>query len=1013
MMHDEREIASACQQLSGFGPAVGLQAEFGSMEARDWSGFAFNRSLLVRDFSALRHFANAALIRPLCIQVGDEDAFSSGSDWIRRLNATNVFAASGISANFAWMSADKRCHEGGLVTKPYAMPLLPTNPTFHPDDAILDLIANAVAARSTPASPTGAIVPAPAPNSIRDADQGSEWVWGRRYVPPPVSGALVEDTTFFVTAQPDWVGTHLGHQESIVISGGRVVVGSAEGCVTALTIPGASPPPYDAAYPGDPLVVVARARPRDPNAPSNFLPAGTPLGHNAFGLARLGTGFVVGTRRHLVKLDANLDEVARVDLPWQDARPYRIQVADVLNTVGFSGQDILVVSGNGGMLVFDQNLTASPFAYREPGIRDVVVPSVSYAQATTASKQAISVLSERGVVANLTLGPNVSTTHAAELHAVSRPFEDTPLDLERQFVGSQEFLLALVGTPPRLLCMDALTLVPQWEQSIVQAGGAGALGLSGALDMATVKPTATGDDAVVGEHIVVLYSDTLYLFNESGQFLARKNLNTYVPALGATAIAVGELAPGGPAGPYSQEIVIATATGHVVWFHLNEIVAASSTNSLPVALVTGGDYQPRTNRALACTWGISANVSPLFDVLDQSGVHWQIGNSAVATLVANAAAVPGGGTLPVGGTRGWSAAAVPTSASAPSTAVVPLLGGVLTTAGVSIPPEAAIYQLQTSIAAQPVWFQGLSLLRASATQFLWSSPGDIIADSAGYQIHRWANATGYGDLVEGLHITSASNTIAGRWATTVTPPNSNGTPNLPFTNLRSPSAGSAYVDAQALRAFRVPSSGGPSSAVRLALGCPGGRLRVLEPGQPNVTNSVGAIRVSSQDLGTGGAALAIRPAADGVSTDIFFGTLTNHAARGSYPADLTDASVLSGTVAWYRYSESGGAGTLTQLAFRELLPTATDRGGFGVVGLAVGDLLDNPGEELVVTTLAGDLFVFSLANNTISAQPLYRTWVPGGLGLYNSIQIRDLDPFSTGPELYIASSLGLRKWKRP
>jgi hypothetical protein len=90
------------------------------------------------------------------------------------------------------------------------------------------------------------------------------------------------------------------------------------------------------------------------------------------------------------------------------------------------------------------------------------------------------------------------------------------------------------------------------------------------------------------------------------------------------------------------------------------------------------------------------------------------------------------------------------------------------------------------------------------------------------------------------------------------------------------------------------------------------------------------------------------------------------------------------------------------------------RGGFCVSGLAVGDLLtglEHAGDELVATTLAGDLFVFGLGSSEIVAAPKFRTWVPGAIGAYNSILIADLDMDVGTPELYVAGSMGIWKWR--
>lgn len=76
--------------------------------------------------------------------------------------------------------------------------------------------------------------------------------------------------------------------------------------------------------------------------------------------------------------------------------------------------------------------------------------------------------------------------------------------------------------------------------------------------------------------------------------------------------------------------------------------------------------------------------------------------------------------------------------------------------------------------------------------------------------------------------------------------------------------------------------------------------------------------------------------------------------------------------------------------------------------MRLGDVLPDPGEELVVTTLGGDVFVY----NWLTPLPLYRSWARGGVGIYNSIKVADLDGGAVGAEMYCAGSLGVHKWRR-
>ena len=78
-------------------------------------------------------------------------------------------------------------------------------------------------------------------------------------------------------------------------------------------------------------------------------------------------------------------------------------------------------------------------------------------------------------------------------------------------------------------------------------------------------------------------------------------------------------------------------------------------------------------------------------------------------------------------------------------------------------------------------------------------------------------------------------------------------------------------------------------------------------------------------------------------------------------------------------------------------------------GLQLGDLFpSSPGPELIATTLNGDLFVFAIDGDGIT-QLLFRTRVEGALGAFNSIVVANLDQVP-GNELYVAGSLGLRKF---
>ncbi|MGE3175750.1 MAG: hypothetical protein AB7O97_24210 [Planctomycetota bacterium] len=149
---------------------------------------------------------------------------------------------------------------------------------------------------------------------------------------------------------------------------------------------------------------------------------------------------------------------------------------------------------------------------------------------------------------------------------------------------------------------------------------------------------------------------------------------------------------------------------------------------------------------------------------------------------------------------------------------------------------------------------------------------------------------------------------------------------------------------------------------------------------------------------------------------------TCFAAGSSQPDDQVSAICM----VEYAGNPSFGSSTLTRHPELVLDGSAIAPKVYGVCGLAVGDLLPAvPGPELVVGSLDGHLLVYALdavTGEIVSQPPLYQTRVEGALGAYNSIVIADLVDASGAAEvpgtdgineLYVAGSLGLRRWTLP
>ncbi|MGE3171577.1 MAG: hypothetical protein AB7O97_03060 [Planctomycetota bacterium] len=87
---------------------------------------------------------------------------------------------------------------------------------------------------------------------------------------------------------------------------------------------------------------------------------------------------------------------------------------------------------------------------------------------------------------------------------------------------------------------------------------------------------------------------------------------------------------------------------------------------------------------------------------------------------------------------------------------------------------------------------------------------------------------------------------------------------------------------------------------------------------------------------------------------------------------------------------------------------------FGVCGMAAGQLPDTSGQPvnvLVVGALDGHLLIFDLDPAGGLQSLRYQTRVEGAVGNYNAIEFADLDQDGEN-ELYVAGSLGLRRWVR-
>ena len=85
------------------------------------------------------------------------------------------------------------------------------------------------------------------------------------------------------------------------------------------------------------------------------------------------------------------------------------------------------------------------------------------------------------------------------------------------------------------------------------------------------------------------------------------------------------------------------------------------------------------------------------------------------------------------------------------------------------------------------------------------------------------------------------------------------------------------------------------------------------------------------------------------------------------------------------------------------------RGAYQTCGILVADLLLNqPGVEVIIGSLSGDLIVM---NESLTTE-YFRTVVPGSIGAHNSLRVMDSNDDGL-PELYAGGSFGLWRFVTP
>ncbi|MBK8978465.1 MAG: hypothetical protein IPM29_21410 [Planctomycetes bacterium] len=1022
----------------------------------------FNASVLLR-------LRRQELFRPYNWLQTDEDTIGQGTDYRTLLSGVRAYDSEYVQLGppvLTHTTIDRRGHAPGWHLAPISQ-----TPSFGARRATLDLLPYVhLSWSSQPVVAVPQYVP----------DDGSEdsyaWVHDRDrmpdYVDDPPADPLVLDASFGLGGHTAGHGLSLGLRESLCVAAGEglespsIYAGDADGVVTRYVL---NPTTLG-------LDAVARS---------------VPLGYGAFALAvgeleggGDGPEVVVGTKNDMFVLDGTTLQLLpgrHVTLGFEHTSPSRVQIADVFAGPDYPGNEIVFTSLLGHLVVFSSDGFNAMTDLGEPGIEDLaVLAGVQSGYATTDSRMPLLLLSHRGHLAHVTCNkqpdPTSRNPHPAQVQAWTVGEHGLPADLEivDAPVGGGKVAVAAYrtafDTDPNgrvarpIMAFDALTLQPA---SMGTHGIPEWLGWSELLTVGStfvdIAPVHAADGQTLLGFVLLLDGRIVWvpLSGTPAQRLGYR-LDGFPPAARAVAVTTADLCSRSGGEPFHEEVILSTLGGHVVWFHLQDMLDNGSAEYLSLPGVPAPPSTiaiPYTNATLAGTWGMvahdegngtrifAANQSgELFDVDPVTGSAMRRAELRQPSELQPGTLVPGVVTAPIRDLVHIGQFQLPLDPPNDEILLHARSGGGAQAAWLETRP----WQNASNDVLRPFWARDqlwdgehanenpILPVESGFAPFVGGGhvfPSGVPVQGATRQLHWWGGDFNCdANLVQGLYLDAGS--PMDNWCSTKdNPPERTIPPAIPSSSYFGSSSSEGKDLRNCSRPYAQAFNHGSVRIGQDAFGpvvvaaTPGGSVVLLRPGagggaggadHGTILWPIGGPFPQPEPVDDGYAAmgLAVRPTAEYEGIDIFVGIAVAHldpapALAGTGPGNL------AGGIRWLRWhGTSWTGGAMDEVgSFLFLDPGPSDpRGGYGVCGLAIGDVVaSSPGDELVATTLEGDLYVYGLfpeLDHLAAAPLLQRSWVRGTLGVNNAILIFDADGDARN-ELFIAGSQGIWKWRQP